>query len=523
MRIWGACCVVTLRVVALMLVLVAALVFAPLAGAAFPGTNGSIVFTVPEGAPSVSPHIESLYLGPEGSGVPDKANLPATEVDRGGDAFDPSWSPDGRSLAFVSRRSGHRQIYVAQLNFARELVPSCGSEVCRLTNNSAEDYDPSWSPDGQQILFTSTRDGSPQIYRMNAAGGEVTRLTFDNAIDQQATWSQAGMIAFASDRNGTSEIYVMNASGGEVRSVTNQPQLTTDPTWSPDGSEIAYANGKVGSFQVFAIKLSGGPPRQLTKSMPDNKLPAWSPDGTKILITQGPALAGPTDLAVIDAKTGRIVSTYLDNGEDGNWAPLPEPPSDNTSLLAPGSGVIARPLGGAVSVNPGHPEAPAAGAGPGMLASQITRPVELPANATYDTTQGAVDLAVASGGAAAPQVSSVEITGGRFAFVQPRPLAVPTVRLLGSARGCSGGRHATVARPNRESEPYVRGHSKGRMQTAGDAGRAASKGTRWEVRNTCRGTIYRVFEDALIVTDPRRKRPIRVTAGHHYLVRFGAR
>lgn len=504
----------TLRTAALSVLFVGGLTFAPAARATFPGTNGSIVYTASAGGPPASRRIDSVYLGAEGSSVPDKANLPSTGVGLGGNSFDPSWSADGRSLAFASTRTGNSQIYAVQLDLSRRLTPYCGVEVCRLTTDSAEDYDPSWSPDGRHIVFTSTRDGSPQIYRMNASGGEVTRLTFDNATDQQATWSQSGAIAFASSRNGTPEIYVMNEDGGEVRQVTNQPGLTTDPSWSPDGRELAYANGAaVGSFQVFTIKLAGGSPRQLTTTLPDNKLPAWSPDGSKILITQGPALSPYTSLAVLDAKTGTLVDPYLASGGDGNWAPLPEPPSN----VAPATNTtIARPVAGTVTVNPGQ-TSPLTPAPTSSSASPITRPVALPVEATYDTTHGEVELSVASGTASAPQLSSVAITGGLFAFGRHGRAALPTVRLLGHASGCSRGRRAIASRAR---QPHVRGHSKGRMQAEGGAGRAASKGTSWEVRNTCAGTLYRVFEDSLVVTDPRRAHPIRVTAGHHYLVRF---
>lgn len=504
-----------LRATALTLLLAAGLAFAPSARAAYPGTNGSIVYTVPEGGPLTLRRIESVYLGPEGFAVPDKADLRATGVDRGGDAFDPSWSADGHTLAFASTRSGHKQIYAVKLDFARNLVPFCGVEVCRLTNDSAEDYDPAWSPDGQQIVFTSTRDGSPQIYRMTASGGEVARLTFDNGVDQQATWSQSGRIAFVSNRTGTPEVYVMNADGGEVRQLTNQSGLSTDPTWSPDGSEIAYANGQVGSFQVFAIKLTGGPPRRLTGSSPDNKFPAWSPDGTKILITQGPALSGGTYLGVIEAKTGALLPGYLGLGGDGNWAPLPAPPG-NATPSTPGATAIANPLGGEVTVNPGPPATSA----PPTSASTLRGAVEVPVNSTYNTTQGTVGLAVASGVASAPSVSTAVVTGGRFALVQRRPSAVPTIRLLGRASGCARAR-ASIARNRRQA--HVSGHSKGPLKVEANAGRAASKGTRWEVRETCQGSLYRAFEDTLVVTDPHRRKPIRVTAGHRYLVRFNAR
>ncbi len=87
-----------------------------------------------------------------------------------------------------------------------------GSGQTRLTNNSAIDARPAWSPDGKRISFQSTRDGNVEIYVMNADGSGQTRLTNNSAIDARPAWSPDGKhIAFQSLRDGDLEIYVMNA------------------------------------------------------------------------------------------------------------------------------------------------------------------------------------------------------------------------------------------------------------------------------------------------------------------------
>ena len=85
-----------------------------------------------------------------------------------------------------------------------------GSGVRRLTDNSAEDDSPAWSPDGRQLAFTSYRDGDWEIYVMNADGSDVRRLTDNSAWDDSPAWSPDGRwIAYASDRDGDDEIYVL--------------------------------------------------------------------------------------------------------------------------------------------------------------------------------------------------------------------------------------------------------------------------------------------------------------------------
>lgn len=77
-------------------------------------------------------------------------------------------------IAFASDRDGNAEIYIMNVD---------GSEQRRLTDNHAEDWDPSFSPDGSKIAFESDRDGNSEIYIMNVGGSEQTRLTNNPAID----------------------------------------------------------------------------------------------------------------------------------------------------------------------------------------------------------------------------------------------------------------------------------------------------------------------------------------------------
>jgi dipeptidyl aminopeptidase/acylaminoacyl peptidase len=354
---------------------------------------------------------------------------------------------------------------------------------------------------------------------MSASGGEVTRLTFDNAIDQQASWSSTGRIAFISNQTGTSQLYTMNANGGELRQITSLSTGATDPSWSPDGTKIAFASGAVGSYQVYVTALTGGTPRRLTSFQADNKFPQWSPDGTKLLITHGPALSGETYLDVIDARTGEVVAYLNAKGGDGNWAPLPAVPSGTPSsapsTAAPGASAVASPLSGKVTVTPGHLAAPVV-----ESASPLSTRVAVPVNSTYNATQGVVGLTVARGSATVQTTSTAVVTGGAFSVSQRGPAAVPTIRLIAPAPNDCFGEIASAAGSHRLGGG-MRGHTKGKWHPAGGSGKASVGGDpRWEVRETCQGTLYRAFTGVLIVTDPHRRRRIRVTAGHQYLVRF---
>jgi dipeptidyl aminopeptidase/acylaminoacyl peptidase len=114
---------------------------------------------------------------------------------------------------------------------------SDGASQTNLTNNTAEDNFPNWSPDGSRIAFSSLRDGNSEIYVMNSDGNGQTRLTFSAGDDGAPAWSPDGLqIAFASNRDGNFEVYVMSADGTGQTNVTQNPAFDTLPDWGPKGA-----------------------------------------------------------------------------------------------------------------------------------------------------------------------------------------------------------------------------------------------------------------------------------------------
>src|SRR5438477_5572608 len=119
--------------------------------------------------------------------------------------FDGHWSPDSKRVVFVYDKlegtDGKLQINVCNAD---------GSDNKVLIPHKAFEESPRWSPDGKSIAWVSTRDGNQEIYSVGLAGGEPKRLTSDLAFDNNPSWSPDGkQIAFASSRSGNSEIHAM--------------------------------------------------------------------------------------------------------------------------------------------------------------------------------------------------------------------------------------------------------------------------------------------------------------------------
>jgi hypothetical protein len=217
-------------------------------------------------------------------------------------------------IAFSSNRDGNYEIYAMNPD---------GTGQVRLTNNSAVDTNPAFSPDGTRIAFVSNRSSAWQIWVMNADGTNVTQLTANVGINAMASWSPDGkMIAYSSSQTGRPQIWVINADGSNPRQLTNTNATATTPAWSPDGSQIAFTGTASGAPQIWVMKSDGTNAVRLTNDFTADAMPSWSPDGSKIafVIAQNYSAA----IYVINAN-GANVLRLTNNGPaidaTPSWSP----------------------------------------------------------------------------------------------------------------------------------------------------------------------------------------------------------
>jgi TolB protein len=193
----------------------------------------------------------------------------------GGTNLSPAWSPSGEQLAFSSSRTGDPEIWISDPQ---------GSVAHRITSFRGPDVSPTFNPKtGSQIAWISGRSGLPQLYIMDSDGSGVQRMT-DGGYATSPSWSPNGQfIAFAWDRKygpgapGGQDIYVMEVATKRWIQLTHDIGRCDFPAWSPDGRHLVFANdpdGRASHTRLMSMLADGTQKRALTG--PGTDMPNWS-------------------------------------------------------------------------------------------------------------------------------------------------------------------------------------------------------------------------------------------------------
>src|SRR3989344_4825962 len=199
------------------------------------------------------------------------------------------------------------------------LINEDGTGLQRLTTNPGQDLEPTWSPDGKELLFTSHRTGGTAVWRMDSDGSNQRDIT-SNIVERarQADWCSNGKIVVAYRHKGDSEagIGIIDPNGISFTSIYSEPRTVRIPgwpKWSPSCSEVAFERYVNGNWEIYTMNSDGTNQRNIPNNLIVNDQQAtWSPDGTKMVFISDRANPGGITNGLLD------IDLYIMNNDGTN-------------------------------------------------------------------------------------------------------------------------------------------------------------------------------------------------------------
>jgi Tol biopolymer transport system component len=229
-----------------------------------------------------------------------------------------AWSPDGKTIAFNSDRTGEMNIWLHSIETA---------ETRQLTKGPGGDFQANWSPDGSRIAFFSSRGGTADIWCVELESSELKRLTKSDSVDVNPFFSPDGkMIAYNSDQSGRPEVWVMNADGTSARQLTDVGLglMGHFMRWQPEGDAVIFRCPAGGNAVTMKVRLDGSDPEPLPEVAGGSHM-SFSPDHSLIMDVIGhktlwvSPLAGGKPEKVFEFNDPDVRIDYPVWSPDGRW------------------------------------------------------------------------------------------------------------------------------------------------------------------------------------------------------------
>jgi len=224
----------------------------------------------------------------------------------------PSWSPDGKKMAYVSFERKSAAIYVQTL--------ATGERV-RVAEFPGINGAPAWSPDGTRLALTLSKDGSPDIFILNLSTRSLTKLTKSFAIDTEPSWSPDGnSLVFTSDRGGKPQIYIVPSQGGDEKRLTFSGSYNARASFSPDGKNLVMVHGNGNDYRIAIMDMSNKSINVLTSGHSDES-PSFAPNGSMILYASQKGGTGFLSAVSIDGKIQQKLVFNSGEVREPSWGP----------------------------------------------------------------------------------------------------------------------------------------------------------------------------------------------------------
>ena len=259
----------------------------------FPGPNGQLVYTLS--------HL--FVVNPDGSG---RRQVTTSTPERPIRAFQPGWAPDGSRIVFGNSVG-------TSVGGGIWIMNADGTGGARVPNTAQNDLWPTFSPDGRQIAFVRFVNRYNRLHVINTDGSGLRVVTTSDVHVEDPEWSPDGR-RFAFSNGG--DVFVVNADGtGLTNMTTAERSNERHPTWSPDGSQIAFVN----LTDLRVIPATGGASRTIVTGQREMWEASWSPDGTQLAFVAD--VAGPLqeELWVVNADGSNLRRLNVDSETTLDW------------------------------------------------------------------------------------------------------------------------------------------------------------------------------------------------------------
>lgn len=236
----------------------------------------------------------------------------------------PAWAPDGRRLAYVSFQNEHAAIYIQDIYAGQQVLVSEEPGI-----NGA----PAFSPDGRHMALALSRgDTNLDIFVMDLSNRSLTRMTENSAADTEPQYSPDGSwIYFTSDRGGGPQVYRIAATGGRAERVTFEGRYNARPRISPDGRHMTMVHQFQGDYRIAVHDLQTGNVQVLTDGQLDES-PSFAPNGISVIYATQVGLRGVLASVSVDGRYAQAYASTIDVREPV-WGPYTTAPQ----MRLPGS------------------------------------------------------------------------------------------------------------------------------------------------------------------------------------------
>jgi TolB protein len=226
----------------------------------------------------------------------------------------PKWSPDGEQIIYTSYLYNNPDLFVLNLVKNRRSI---------ISKHQGLNVAGSFSPDGKKILLTLSRGRYPNLYLINMSGEILQRMTDDSHIDTSPSFAPNGReIVFISDRPGYPQLYIMNVAGGNIRRLTTSG-FCDSPSWSPRGDKIVFTMRQPkGNYDLYTYDLSTAKIAKLTNNQQNNENPSWSPDGRFVTFYSNKSGKGEIYVMAIDGSGTRKLAEIPGVSYSPSWSPV---------------------------------------------------------------------------------------------------------------------------------------------------------------------------------------------------------